>query len=76
MLQYLLASGATETWAWRDVGGVRAVSWVPGKSPSDFRTGPSQRPFSTLLGRSSQRQRRGENPEGVGSLQSPLSSAR
>lgn len=29
---------------------MRAVSWVPGKSPSDFRTRPSQRPVSTCWG--------------------------
>ena len=31
MVWYLFTSGATVIWAWRDVGGLRAASWISGK---------------------------------------------
>lgn len=44
---YLFTSGTTATWAWRDVGGVGAASWVSGKEFPVLRSGASE-----YLGRS------------------------
>lgn len=74
MVWYLFTSGTTETWAWRDVGGVEAASWISGKESLILKIWSLRAARFYPAGKS--RQGKGESPKGVRRPGFQLSSAK
>lgn len=71
---YLFTSGTTATWAWRDVGGVEAASWISGKESLILKIWSLRAACFYPAGKS--RQGKGESPKGLRRPGFQLSSAK